>query len=170
MASTDWRTPKELFDKCEKSCGPFAVDAAADADSALCNDYYGPGSPLGEDALAVPVWASPAWCNPPYLKGKAWEAWLDKFVMQSRAYGVETMALLPARVGTRWWYDYVVKSRADVLFLVGRVPFILPGREAPSQPDHDSALVVFAPSSNLRTMWWDWRAEAKAVEDAEQTS
>lgn len=98
----------------------FKVDAAADSANHLVDQWYGPGSSLGEDALAVPKWLSPAWCNPPY--GKGIEAWLDKFVEQAEL-GNQVVALLPARVETQWWRKYVVDSKADILFLIGRVPF-----------------------------------------------
>jgi phage N-6-adenine-methyltransferase len=116
---TGWRTPRELFEPIALSVGGFAIDAAADSGNTLLPRWYGPGSELGEDALAVEEWLSPAFCNPPY--GKGIEVWLRKFQEQARK-GVSVVALLPARVETRWWYELVVPF-ADILFLVGRVPF-----------------------------------------------
>lgn len=164
--STEWQTPKDLFDKVNLAIGGFQVDAAANQDNHLVDRWYGPGSDLGTDALAVPQWLSPAWVNPPYLKGKAWEAWLDKMVAQAKS-GVEVAALLPANVGTQWWYTYVVGSKADIMFLVGRVPFTIPGRDKPSQPNHDSAIVCFANNSAGRIMWWDWRNDVRTETEPE---
>lgn len=117
---TGWRTPRGLFDLLDRSVR-FAVDAAADEGNHLCEQWYGSGG-IQEDALLIPQWASPAWCNPPY--GKGIEKWLEKFIEQGEM-GVQVVALLPARVETRWWADLVV-PHADIIFLTGRVPFERP--------------------------------------------
>src|SRR5262245_40953212 len=74
-----WRTPRSLFDRAARRWGPFDLDAAATADNRLCDAWFGPGSPLGEDALAV-AWSlaeerpARAWCNPPYSRAAAFVA------------------------------------------------------------------------------------------------
>lgn len=117
---TGWVTPSELFGPIQTAVGEFAVDAAADETNNLVPLFYGPGG-FHEDALAVAQWHSPAWCNPPYGKGLG--GWLDKFIEQA-GLGVSIVALLPAYTEDRWWYEKVVNVKADILFLVGRVPFL----------------------------------------------
>lgn len=149
---TDWQTPKILWDKI-KEVG-FNVDAAANSTNHLCSCWYGPGSSIGEDALVIEQWLSPAWCNPPY--GRDIEQWLDKFIEQA-GLGVQIIALLPARVETRWWFEKVVEQKCDIFFLVGRVPFVDPNRTKPTQPDHASALVVYEDVARGRIEWLDWK-------------
>lgn len=177
---TDWRTPRGLFDPLDKLVGGFAVDAAGDKDTSLCERWYGPGSDLGEDALAIEEWLSPAWCNPPY--GKGLEQWLDKFHEQSLR-DVVVVALLPAYTDRRWWFEKVVKSGADIIFLVGRVPFERECPECygvgpvtcgtcqgskldpkPSRPNHGSALVLYSPTQQGSVGWVDWRKQYKVEE------
>lgn len=150
----EWQTPRGLFDRLDAACG-FKVDAAANEANHLLDAYYGPGSQLGEDALAVPKWLSPAFCNPPY--GEGMEKWLEKFIEQAKL-GVTTVAVLPARISTRWWYEKVVPF-ADIIFLVGRIPFIDPNRTKPSQPDHPSALCFYTPLPTGRVSWMDWKTK-----------
>ena len=123
MSQTDWRTPARLFEMVNLAVGGFKVDAAADGSNHLVDLWYGLGSPLGEDALQVEKWLSPAWCNPPY--GKGIEKWLDKFIEQGKI-GNGVVALLPANIETRWWYEKVYGAGAGILFLVGRVIFERP--------------------------------------------
>lgn len=156
----EWQTPRGLFDRLDAACG-FKVDAAANEANHLLDNYYGPGSPLGEDALAVLKWLSPAFCNPPY--GEGMERWLEKFIEQAKL-GVTTVAVLPARISTRWWYSKVVPF-ADIIFLVGRVPFIDPNRTKPSQPDHPSALCFYTPLPTGRVSWMDWKSKKNAKLD-----
>lgn len=150
---TDWQTPRGFFDHLDSVCH-FAVDAAANESNHLLPSWYGPNSPLGEDALTVPKWLSPAWCNPPY--GSGIEKWLDKFVEQ-RGLGNIIVALLPARVETRWWYEKVINQRVDVMMLVGRVPFEHPTLKKKTQPDHASALLIYGPENTGRVTWVDWK-------------
>lgn len=153
---TNWRTPHEFFDPLQYILGEFfAVDAAADSSNHLLPLWYGEGSPTGEvDAFKVQIWASPAWCNPPY--GKEIGRWLDKFIEQAKLGGT-VVALLPANTETRWFYEKVVPF-SDVFFLVGRIPFIDPDRTKPTQPDHGSALCLFSPEAEGHVEWLDWRA------------
>lgn len=158
MASTEWQTPKVFFDTIQAALPGkvFAVDAAATAQNSLCPEWYGPGSLFGEDALAVPVWDSPAWCNPPYVSDKEWERWLDKFAEQG-ALGNHVVTLIPAKVGTIWWAEKVVKQACDILFITNRLPFTLPGMTKKTQPNHDSALVIWGPTTDSRVAWINWK-------------
>lgn len=157
----DWQTPPKLFNYIHSTVG-FKVDAAANSVNHLLPDWYGPGSPIAEDALTVPLWASPAWCNPPY--GRGINKWLEKFVEQQRLGNI-IVALLPASTGTQWWWEWIVPN-GEILFLVGRIPFIVPGRTKPSQPDHDSALVIFDPEPTPGNVaWLDWRAKMEEIDE-----
>ena len=160
--STKWRTPSGLYEGLNKVVGGFAVDAAADETDHLSEVWYGPGG-IHEDALEVPVWASPSFCNPPYLSGKAWEQWLEKFVEQA-GLGMDIVALLPAKTGTEWWYKYVVMPRCNIFFLKGRVPFELSGMTKPSAPNHDSAVVHYGSQSSGMVTWIDWKPKLVPVE------
>lgn len=157
---TGWRTPKGLFDPLHWLLG-FEVDAAADQSNHLLPKWYGEGG-IEEDALSVSQWLSPAWCNPPY--GNGIELWLEKFIEQGKL-GVSIMALLPARVETRWWSELVV-PHANIIFLTGRVPFERPDREKPSQPDHASALLCYGDLTVGQVSWLDWRKRFEQMKGA----
>ena len=80
---SNWRTPPACYQKLRESFN-FAIDLAADAESALTERYFGPGSEWGEDALAVDwsQWAQygAMFLNPPYSKKQKMpiEAWVKK--------------------------------------------------------------------------------------------
>lgn len=126
--STNWRTPPELFRAIE-ALDPrqrFTVDAAADAQSALCNAFLGPGSAQAEDALHPDVyWGGGndrVWLNPPYGRE------LAKFVAKAveeivECPGMSVWMLVPARTDTRWWNE-LMPYASDIWFIRGRVYFI----------------------------------------------
>lgn len=157
---TDWRTPFSLFNYLKQVVGEngFAIDAAADSSNHLCDRWYGPGSIWGTDALAEPKWMSPAWCNPPY--SRSIDQWIFKMNEQADL-GATIVALLPAKVETKWWYEGIVAKKRDIYFLVGRVPFDPPPSWAAAvdSPKFPSAVVLFAPATKGRIMWWDWKEE-----------
>ena len=160
---TGWRTPRQLWEPLDQAVGGFAVDAAADADNHLVADWFGPGSPIGEDALSIDEWPNPAWCNPPY--GRGLTKWLDKFNQQA-SLGVNIIALLPAYVERKWWHEKIIIPGADVIFLVGRVAFEKPGSLVRSQPRDPSALVIYGPTSAGRVGWLDWRKREVASDES----
>ena len=158
---TNWRTPPELFNKLNAAVGGFRVDAAADAESSFCENWYGPNSPIedGEDALKVPLWLSPAFCNPPYddLAG-----WTRKFKEQHEL-GNTVVAIIPANVETDWFYTNVVQGGCSIMFMKGRVPFIDPANPTKkSQNRHPSVVLIYEHSGKAPNVnWWDWRPATK---------
>jgi len=74
-----------------------------------------------QDGLA-PNWGSygPVYVNPPYGRG-AIDQWAAKIALEG-AFGVELIALLPARVDTSW-FRAVWTARA-VCFWSGRIKFL----------------------------------------------
>lgn len=129
----NWCTPKALFDKLDAEFG-FVVDAAADADSALCPMWYGPGSTYITDATATEWLPRPTFCNPPY-------SLLREFL----AHGADACSiapfvfLIPARTDTRAWHESVMARASEVRLIKGRIYFGWSKAGAP----FPSAIVVF---------------------------
>lgn len=127
-----WATPQDFFDKLN-AVFRFDVDVCALPENAKCNMFYTPD----QDGLAQ-EWRGACWMNPPY--GREITAWVEKAHRSAKENGATVVALLPARVDTRWWHDYCAKS--EVTFVKGRLRF---GGASASAP-FPSAVVVFRPS------------------------
>jgi phage N-6-adenine-methyltransferase len=153
-ARDNWRTPPAWFAKFSQQFGPFDVDAAAEAHNALCPVWLGPGSPVAEDALAIP-WAglgrrvlSRVFLNPPYSRAYAF---VEKARDEARAGHATTTLLLPATTDTRWFHHFVYDAPCwhwypgvEVRFIQGRVGFLRPDGSTPEHgPNFGSVLVRF---------------------------
>lgn len=126
----NWQTPKKLFDELN-AIHHFTVDGAADSTNHLCERWYGPGSPIIENALNW-LWEDEiVWLNPPYSMVKEFVA---KAFHETYIGGCKKVVLLvPARTDTKWWHEYVwdVKNgkpyaNVEINFLKGRVKFVDP--------------------------------------------
>lgn len=113
-------TPPELIQAVRSKLGVvFAWDAAASRD----NSMTGPGACFTEEnsALEFP-WegVGDVWYNPPFRL-------CGKFVARARdqyyEYGIRSVGLVLASVGSNWWAECVDDS-ARVLFLRPRVTFV----------------------------------------------
>lgn len=139
-ASSEWRTPPELFERCNDRWGPFTLDAAASPENALCAPFF----TTERSAFDYPWNASNGlvWMNPPYgreIKDWVYRAW-EQVVLDNAS---RVVALLPARTDTRWWQDYCTGPLVTVHFLRGRVKFLdAQGNQQQSAP-FPSAVVVF---------------------------
>ena len=133
----DWRTPRWLLERLY-GIYEFDLDAASDSPpSVRAKVHYG----AGDDELFRP-WHGVTWINPPYGRGiGAWVAKCRREVASGRAQTV--VALLPARVGARWWRENVVGSAA-VVFLPGRLRFDDGKNSAP----FDVAIVLWGASED----------------------
>ena len=127
-----WETPQYLFDKLDSEFY-FDVDVCALPDNAKCKKYYTPE----QDGLSQP-WTGVCWCNPPY--GREIGKWVEK-AYNSAKDGALVVMLLPARVDTRWFHDYIY-NKAEVRFIRGRLKF---GKIENSAP-FPSMIVVFRPN------------------------
>lgn len=121
----DYETPQPLFDALNKVFA-FGLDVCADERNAKVANYLS----KEDDGLAVhwrdrfPEDATQrhAWMNPEY--GTVVPAWTAKALEESK-YGVSTVALLGSRTDAGWFHDDVARANW-VLFLKGRVKFLLP--------------------------------------------
>ena len=139
-ATPEWSTPQDLFDKLHSEF-KFTLDVCATPGLEKCKHYYSPE----QDGLAQ-KWTGSCWMNPPY--GSEIPAWIQK-AAEEAASGATVVCLVPARVDTAWWWDYV--SFAEVRFLRGRLKF---GGAETSAP-FPSAVVVFG--RPMKTVYWEWR-------------
>jgi len=131
----DWQTPPQLFEGLNATFG-FTLDAAASASNTLCRDYID----AERDALAVPWDTDGAiWLNPPY--GPTVGKWVAKAYAESLR-GRTVVLLLPARTDTRWFHDFVL-PHGEILFLRGRLRFLVDGAEPLAAAPFPSMVVVF---------------------------
>jgi phage N-6-adenine-methyltransferase len=141
-AKEDWGTPQGLFEQLDHEFG-FTLDAAATLANRMCDEFLGPGSPLGEDALGPVHWETTnpdygaVWCNPPY--GRAIGLWVAKAIDEAM-HGNLVVMLLPARTDTKWFH-HAVASGAEVRLIKGRLTF----EGAPASAPFPSALFIFRP-------------------------
>jgi phage N-6-adenine-methyltransferase len=126
----EWATPPELFADLAAELGPFDLDPCATPDNAKCARYF----TRTDDGLSR-EWTGRVFVNPPY--GREIGRWVRKAWEASRSTADVVVCLVPARVDTAWWHEYV--TRGEVRFLRGRVRF---GGAANGAP-FPSAVVVF---------------------------
>lgn len=142
----DWRTPRWLFDKIAADYA-FTIDLAASAENALCPRFY-----ADNDSAFNHSWANEiAWLNPPY--GRELPTWCRFAHLASENDNAVVVALIPARVGTSWWHDYVAPH--EVHFLRGRLHF----DGVPNPAPFDSAIIVYGGRSSY-TRYWNAKREA----------
>lgn len=158
MASDEWGTPDWLMSK----VNPFGlmIDAAANVDNRKFHHFLGPGSPHGEDALAVENWGRPfghelharIWCNPPYSQGAGpIERWYTHFKLQAVQFGHLVVFLVPATPAAVWCQELLRDSYPRLLF-DGRIHHDRPpGVDEPKGGGrHDSQLVILPGQLNQR--------------------
>lgn len=149
------------------SAAAWALDAAAEPGSAVCDRWYGPGSLLRADALTPEPWgpscatqggplgslvAGPVWLNPPYDQ---FAPFAERAVVEAERLWVGWLSF--ARTDTRafqalWWSSRL----RGFAFLPGRVRFVDPttglrGQAAPAP----SVFLVLGPGNAdaVRVRW-----------------
>ena len=110
--TVEWETPYALFDALNEEFG-FELDVCASVNNHKCKDYF---SKL-DDGLSQDWGSRTVWMNPPY--GREIGPWIKKAANHSGT----AVALVPARVDTRWWHDHI-QGKAEVRFIKGRVKFV----------------------------------------------
>lgn len=128
------RTPPWLFQLCQRLVGqPFALDAFADAESALCAKWYGEA----DDGL-VQTWKDATFANPPFrLMGQV----VRKAVAEWRGRRrVRTVLLGPVGCSQRWLHE--LWPWATVYWPDKRITYLDPQGRATLGAMQDSAVYV----------------------------
>lgn len=139
-----YETPPELFAKLTKVFGPFDLDVCAQFETAKVPDYYSIDE--GTDALSLP-WSRFNFCNPPYSRGNK-----DLFIKKAcevAKEGCRTTIIIPARVGTATYKEFIWKNPMCFQYPLGRVKFHLDGKPSLNSGRDDIMVVVFFPSEVL---------------------
>jgi hypothetical protein len=152
-----WETPPAIFNALNADYGPFDIDLCADAGRALRPAWFGPGSPIGADALTADWLAHGrrGFANPPY---GAFVPLLLAKARREAALGFRSVLLLPMRA-TKAFHAHVLGHAAELLFCDRRIVFfedgvprlnttqwIKNGRNVPDSALFDSIIVTFDPS------------------------
>lgn len=117
----EWPTPQWLFDKLNGEF-LFTLDVCANEHNKKVSNYFD----IKTDGLKQ-KWSGSCWMNPPY--GKTIKDWVKK-AAEERKNGVLTVALIPARVDTKWFHEYVL-GHAEIRFLNKRLEFGDANNKAP---------------------------------------
>lgn len=178
----NWQTPAAVFAWASRHVGGFDLDAAADAENALCARYL----TRAEDGLIAAWLGRRVWINPPFADVKAWM----RRAFESVFCGEIQLAcmLVPAALETDWFRTYA--KRASAIYLLHpRIKYVMPKAprdrhelEIPSEllprnndgPPLASCLVFFvaghlrpADAPDVMLTYLDARALGAANEDQE---
>jgi site-specific DNA-methyltransferase (adenine-specific) len=127
----DWATPKDLYDQLDREFH-FTVDVCANSDTAKHTKFWTENSGLYR------MWSGETcFMNPPY--GRSIIEWIAKAHAQTRDQGVVTVALLPARTDTEWFWNYILNHRYEIRLIKGRLKFSDHKNSAP----FPSMIVIF---------------------------
>jgi len=151
QSKQDYQTPPELLAAIRRDfcVAAWAIDLAATrANSVSEHSFFGPGSLLGEDALAQD-WSTiegTCWLNPPFADI---EPWVRKCATHAPRLG-RIFALVPASVGANWYANYV-HGKAHVVALSPRVSF-----DGKHPYPKDLILAIYGPVKGGFSTWW-WK-------------
>lgn len=130
--STEYGTPKSLFDKLNKIFD-FKLDPCANLDYPL-----GTKRNMTEaDNGLTKDWNDNTFINPPF--GKNIKDWILKMNRQAMEFDENVFVmLLPARTDTKWFQDLIMGKRCRedsvIYFLKGRLKFVNPVLNGKSEP------------------------------------
>lgn len=131
--SEEWETPQEFFDKLD-AFFHFTLDPCASDRNHKCEKYF----TKEQNGLLQPWFGERVFMNPPY--GDKIKFWMEKADAEAET-GTTVVCLIPARTDTKWWNKYVTPW--SIIFLEGRLKFLLPDRETFSAP-FPSAVVIMS--------------------------
>jgi site-specific DNA-methyltransferase (adenine-specific) len=140
---TDWETPQDLFDNLNERF-KFTLDPCANDFNTKCDKYYDEFI----NGLEKSWEDESVFMNPPYGRGLTLK-WVKKMYEESLKDNKPKVALLPARVDTKFFADYC-KYADEIYFIKGRLRFSNAENTAP----FPSAIVVFNGYPGQRTVGW----------------
>jgi site-specific DNA-methyltransferase (adenine-specific) len=124
----NWRTPPEVVKVVRHALGGVIdLDPCGNRHSLVGADKQYLLS-KGQDGLRLP-WKGRIFINPPFSSSGLWVAKaVQEFALGD---GLELIMLLPARVDTRSFHEYIAPSVTGVCFWKGRISFVGAKASAP---------------------------------------
>lgn len=124
-----YATPPEFLQATKKllRITDFTIDLAASAENTVCEKFY---DEVYDSLARTGDWVTDglAWLNPPF--GHI-APWVEKAFRES-LLGARIAMLVPASVGSNWWFNWV-HHKAVAVLLNGRITFV--GHTAPYPKD-----------------------------------
>lgn len=156
MNPTSWRTPEWLLE-CVRKIGPIILDPCTVSSNPvnarmLCTvagtfDEY--GRHLSDKDGLSSSWLignGIVFANPPYSRSES-PRWAAKISREAPA--VEIVALLPARVGSKWFHNHVFDCAASLCFLRGRPRHLDDDGNAAGSGKFDSVVAYYGDRARL---------------------
>lgn len=138
----EWRTPPFVFEFMNR-LHRFGIDLAATEHNALCSHWFDiAGDGLKEDWAwyAGAFHVNPVgWLNPPYSNI---DPWLAK-ARNEAVRGFTTVALIPAPNGERIYHRHVFGIASEVMFIEGRLAFLMPDGKPKPGNTRGSIIVTY---------------------------
>jgi phage N-6-adenine-methyltransferase len=135
----DWQTPLELV----HALGRFELDPCANLlQPTRCADF---GLTELHDGLALPWDGKRAFVNPPY--GRKARAWLAKLAEHRNG-----IALIPPRMGAKWFHETVLAHADAILFLKGRVAFLNAVTGQPVKGNNADSILIAYGQENVEAL------------------
>ena len=129
----NWRTPKEFFKNLNMEFN-FNLDACADDNNKLCDEYYSK-----ENSCLEKSWRGKrVFMNPPY--GRDIAKFIEKAYSESLAAEIIVM-LLPARTDTKYFHEYILPY-CEIRFVKGRLKFLDENNQAKDAAPFPSMVCV----------------------------
>lgn len=126
----DWQTPLRIV----QALGSFDLDPCANcrAPTRLATR----GFTVAENGLEQP-WQGRVWLNPPY--GAEARLWIARLAAHGNG-----IALIPPRLGAKWFHEQVLDTFDGILFHKGRIAFLDPDTGLPVKGNNaDSVFVAY---------------------------
>jgi phage N-6-adenine-methyltransferase len=126
----DWQTPIEYVE----ALGVFDLDPCANTSAPTrCAKR---GFTVEDNGLEQ-EWEGRVWCNPPY--GADAKLWLSRLADHG-----DGIALVPPRLGAKWFHEVVLTRFDAMLFHKGRIAFINPITGKPVKGNNaDSVFIAY---------------------------
>lgn len=127
-----YNTPQWLFDTLNREFN-FTWDLACDDDNSKCENFIS----KKKDSLKHPWHTLDGWLwlNPPYSPLRPW---IEKAQLEN-SKGARIVVLCPPIITTRYFQNHLP---SEIKFIVGRLPFILNGKEMKGNTN-DSMLLIY---------------------------
>src|SRR5262249_19603462 len=133
--TSDWFTPKEIFDKLGLT---FDLDPCHPGrDNPHCVVPTRKIYTKADNGLILP-WAGLVFCNSPHSeKRRAVVPWLRKFIANGNG-----IFLRPARTSADWWHDTLLPARPLICLTNGKIKFVRPDGSIGEEPSTGNALLA----------------------------